>query len=141
MAFKNSQMSWMCFESIAILTGETPFHSPSSLSVCTTFRNTVIIPTRPELKELNSDKWFKLNLDCTITWTYVCCKCHPKVTPSQSDIFRQSKRRMCALVNPYPGCMLFCNVCSRVLTRSRGWKRSVEQVPLKAPHMKALMAG
>lgn len=34
-----------------ILTGETPFQSPSSLSVRTTLRSTAIIPTLPELKE------------------------------------------------------------------------------------------
>lgn len=37
--------------------------------------------------------------------------------------------------------MLLCRVCRRVFTRSSGWKSSVEQVPLKEPHMKALMAG
>lgn len=40
-----------------------------------------------------------------------------------------------------PGLALFCSVCSRVLTRSKGWKRSVEQVPLREPHIKALRAG
>ncbi|TNN57869.1 hypothetical protein EYF80_031951 [Liparis tanakae] len=41
----------------------------------------------------------------------------------------------------HPGCTPLCRVCSRVLTRSRGWKSSVEQVPLTEPHTKALMAG
>lgn len=44
-------------------------------------------------------------------------------------------------VNTHPGFMPHCNVCRRVLMRSRGWKSSVEQVPLKEPHMKALIAG
>ncbi len=39
-----------------VLTGEIPFHSPSSFSVRTTLRSTVIIPTLPELKEGNADK-------------------------------------------------------------------------------------
>lgn len=41
----------------------------------------------------------------------------------------------------HPGLALFCMVWSRVLTRSKGWKSSVEQVPLREPHMKALRAG
>lgn len=41
----------------------------------------------------------------------------------------------------YPGLALFRMVWSRVLTRSKGWKSSVEQVPLREPHMKALRAG
>lgn len=41
----------------------------------------------------------------------------------------------------HPGCTLLCRVCRRVLMRSRGWNSRVEQVPLKEPHMKALIAG
>lgn len=34
-----------------------------------------------------------------------------------------------------------CRLCRRVLRRSRGWKRSVEQVPLMEPQRKALITG
>lgn len=34
-----------------------------------------------------------------------------------------------------------CRVCRRVFSRSRGWKRSVEQVPLMEPQMKAFSTG
>lgn len=34
-----------------------------------------------------------------------------------------------------------CRVCKRVFSRSRGWKRSVEQVPLMEPHTKAFRTG
>lgn len=34
-----------------------------------------------------------------------------------------------------------CRVCRRVFSRSRGWKRSVEQVPLMEPHTKAFRTG
>lgn len=48
---------------------------------------------------------------------------------------------MLVCVRTHPGLTLFCMVCSRVFTRSRGWKSSVEHVPLREPHMKALRAG
>lgn len=34
-----------------------------------------------------------------------------------------------------------CRACRRVLRRSKGWKRSVEQVPLMEPQRKALITG
>lgn len=48
---------------------------------------------------------------------------------------------VCVRASVYPGLAWFCMVCSLVFTRSRGWKSSVEHVPLKEPHMKALRAG
>lgn len=41
---------------------------------------------------------------------------------------------------PYPWAEGW-RVCRRVLRRSRGWKRRVEQVPLMEPHKKALITG
>lgn len=34
-----------------------------------------------------------------------------------------------------------CRVCRRVFSKSRGWKRSVEQVPLMEPHTNAFKTG
>lgn len=47
---------WACGRRIkeGILTGDIPFHSPSSLSVFTTLKTMVTIPTLPVLKEEKS---------------------------------------------------------------------------------------
>lgn len=50
------------------LTGEIPFHSPSSFSVLTTLRSTLTIPTLPELKEELSDQLTK-----TMVQALKCC--------------------------------------------------------------------
>lgn len=44
---------WACGRRIkeGVLTGDIPFHSPRSLSVFTTLKTTVTIPTLPVLKE------------------------------------------------------------------------------------------
>lgn len=95
-----------------------PFHSPSSRSVFTTLRTTVTIPTRPTLVE---ERPGEKNASVSV------CVC----------VFK----RMHAGRLTHPGCTPPCKVCKRVLMRSRGWKSRVEQVPLKEPHMKALIAG
>lgn len=142
------------------LTGETPFHSPRRLSVRTTLKSTVTIPARPDLEGIPDST--------PMTPRTTGPSPHLHVSPRPSNALRgslaaPSRTRCCPTGPRYPVTHPIthpitlqgrparprsphpptagCKVCRRVFSRSRGWKSSVEQVPLMEPQTKAFSTG
>lgn len=141
-----------------LLTGESPLHRLKKFSVRTTLRKTVNMPTFVPLWEENRsvtgtcvdhhihDKRMTGTSggDLLLRMTFTGRRCTREGLITKNDVGAQSSVGTCGACEracTHPGLTWFCMVCSRVFTRSRGWKSSVEQVPLREPHMKALRAG
>lgn len=142
------------------LTGETPFHSPRRLSVRTTLKSTVTIPARPDLEGIPDSTPMPPRTTGPIA-------APPRVTPAlihsswplgrsfqNTPLLHRASEPVTRPIthpvtlqgrpaqprSPHPP-TAGCKVCRRVFRRSRGWKSSVEQVPLMEPQTKAFSTG
>jgi len=142
------------------LTGETPFQSPSRLSVRTTLKSTVTIPARPDLEGRPDSTPHDAPHHRAHRCTYTLPRPLPRSLWPRGLSFQTTQPLQRASVptahlithpitplghparprSPHPP-TVGCRVCRRVFSRSRGWKSSVEHVPLMEPQTKAFSTG